>query len=65
MKNKKKSSEIPTSLSSILGSNSDAMDYYSNMDKASRDELIHYANDFKSSEDLEQYIYYSMKDTFK
>ena len=57
--------QIPTSLSQILNNNSEALDYYSNLDKPGRDELIQYANEFKSKEELERYVYYLTDNDFK
>lgn len=56
---------LPISLSSILNENTDAMDYYTNMDDSARSELINYANDFQSKEELERYIYYLTDDNFR
>jgi len=51
-------SSLPFALGSILNENTDVMDYFSNMDDSERSELINYAHDFKSKEDLENYINY-------
>lgn len=56
---------LPIELSSILNSNAGAMDYYIGLDVSGRNELIHYANDFASKEELERYLYYAMNDNFK
>ena len=56
---------VPVSLGLILNENLDARDYFANMDDSGRSELINYANDFQSKEELERYIYYLTDDNFK
>jgi hypothetical protein len=56
---------LPVALDSILNSNVGAMDYYASLDASARKELIHYANDFASKEELERFLYYAMKDNYK
>lgn len=57
-----KYSTLPISLDSIITSDIGAMDYYASLDSSARKELIHYANDFISKEELERYLYYAMYD---
>lgn len=53
---------LPIDLDSIITSDIGAMDYYASLDTSGRKELIHYANDFASKEELERYLYYAMYD---
>lgn len=56
---------LPVALSTILNTNSDAFDYFSNLDRAGQDELIRYSNDFSSREELERYLYYLSDNDFR
>ncbi|MDF2588472.1 MAG: hypothetical protein K0S41_2313 [Anaerocolumna sp.] len=56
---------LPPTLGLLLNENIEAQDYFYNMDEASKIELLHYANDFQSKEELERYLYYSNNDNFK
>lgn len=59
------SKTLPIDLNSILKSDSGTMDYFMGLDTSGRNELIHYANDFASKEELERYLYYAMDDNYK
>ncbi len=65
MKDSNNINTIPIVLDSILDSDASAMDYFIGLDVSGRNELIHYANDFESKEELEHYLYYAMHDNYK
>jgi hypothetical protein len=59
------SDALPPTLDKLLNDNIDAKDYFANMDDAGKSELINYANEFKSKEELERYVYYLTDDSFR
>lgn len=58
-------SALPLALNSILTTNPDALEYYSNLDRERQDELVRYSNDFSCKEELERYLYYLYDDDFR